>query len=131
MQRIELEYVTVENREGIIWLTFKEGADLDTGEVREFIGACNVLSKGEPYLLISDARVNLTITSDGRKTAADKKEVPNLIANAVLVNNFAVRLTANFFISFNKPHFKYRVFNNEARALNWLKKYHVQKEHAW
>lgn len=131
MQRIELEYVTVENREGIIWLTFKEGADLDTGEVREFIRACDVLSKGEPYLLMSDARVNLTITSDGRKTVADKKEVPNLIANAVLVNNFAVRLTANFFISFNKPHFKYRVFNNEARALNWLKKYHVQKEPAW
>jgi hypothetical protein len=130
VMKIEFPYVTVEDRDGIIWLVFKEGADLDATQVREFVKASEKLSGGEPYLLLSDARVHLTISSEGRKVAADKKEVPNLVANAVLVNNLAVRLTANFFINFNKPHFKYRVFNDEVKALKWLKKHHVQKEPA-
>jgi hypothetical protein len=128
MKRIDLSYVTVENRDGIVWLVFKEGVEIDVKELKEFTQASEVLSDNEPYLLISDARVNLSITSEARKLAASKKGTSLLIANAVLVNNLAVRLTANFFTSFNKPHFKYRVFNDESKALRWIKKYHAQKE---
>lgn len=130
MKRIELPYVTIENREGIIWMIFREGADLDVKEVKAFNAALREIGGDGPLLVISDARVSLTISAEGRRLAADKKEVPNFVANAVLVNNLAVRLTANFFSNFNKPPFKYRVFNDESKALKWLRKYHLQNEFA-
>ena len=123
MKKIELSYATLEIREGIIWLIFKEDAELDVKDVKEFTSICEELSNHKPYLLISDARVNLSITSDARKAAASKEISPLLVANAVLVNNTAVRLVANFFTSMNKPHFKYKVFKGEEEALMWLKQY--------
>lgn len=121
MERIE-SYATFENREGIIWLILKEDAELDVKEVKEFTAICEKLSDNQPYFLISDARVNLSITSEARIAAASKEISPLLVANAVLVNNVAVRMVANFFTAVNKPHFKYKVFNEEQEALVWLKK---------
>ena len=120
MKKVELSYATLEIREGIIWLILKEDADLDVKEIKEFTAICEKLSGNKPYFLISDARVNLSITSDARKAAASKELSPLLVANAVLVNNVAVRMVANFFTAVNKPHFKYKVFNEETEALAWL-----------
>lgn len=122
MKKVELSYASVENRNGIIWLVLHEDAELGLEQVIEFTKACEKVADNQPYFLVSDARVNLTITSEGRKAAAGKKHSPLLVANAVLVSNVAVRLVANFFTSVNKPHFKYKVFNNERDALVWLKK---------
>lgn len=122
MGKVELSYATLENRKGIIWLIMKEDAELDVKEVKEFTSICEKLSGNKPYFLVSDARVNLSITTEGRKAAASKEISPLLVANAVLVNNVAVRMVANFFTTVNKPHFKYKVFNEEQEALNWLKK---------
>ena len=122
MKKIELVYATLEKRDDFIWLIMKEDAELDVKEVIEFTSACEKLSGNKPYFLISDARVNLSITTEGRKAAASRKISPLLVANAVLVNNVAVRMVANFFTAVNKPHFKYKVFNEELEALTWLKK---------
>jgi hypothetical protein len=122
MKPIELSYATIEKRGGIIWLIMKEDAEIDVKEIIEFTAICEEISGHKPYILVSDARVNLTITSEARKAAASKEVSPLLLANAVLVNNIAVRMVANFFTTVNKPHFKYKVFNEEKEALNWLKK---------
>ncbi len=122
MEKVDLSYATLENRDGVIWLIMKEDAELDVKEVKEFTAICERLSNGKPYFLISDARVNLNITSEARIAAASKDISPLLVANAVLVNNVAVRMVANFFTAVNKPHFKYKVFNQEEEALAWLKK---------
>jgi hypothetical protein len=122
MKKAELSYATLEKRGDFIWLIIKEDAELDVKEVKEFTSMCEKLSGNKPYFLISDARVNLSITTEGRKAAASRTISPLLVANAVLVNNVAVRMVANFFTAVNKPHFKYKVFNEEQEALAWLKK---------
>ncbi|HWY12454.1 MAG TPA: hypothetical protein VN026_14070 [Bacteroidia bacterium] len=122
MELIEFLHCNVELKKGVVWLNFKENSELDVKEIKQLIRAAEKLADKKPYLLMSDARVHLTITAEGRKVAADKKEAPLLLANAVIVNNLAVRVTANFFSSFNKPHFKFRVFNDEKKALVWLLK---------
>jgi hypothetical protein len=123
MNRIEFPHTNVELKNGIVWLLFKENAELDVKEIRDLIKACEKLAGNEPYLLMSDVRVHLDISSEARKVAADKKEAPLLIANAAIVNNLAMRVTANFFSNFNKPHFAFRVFNDEKKAVNWLLKH--------
>ncbi len=123
MNKIEFSHTTVELRLGIVWLLFKENAELGVDEIKELIKATEKLSDYKPYLLMSDVRVNLSITPEARKVAADEKEAPLLVANAVIVNNLAIRLTANFFSSFNKPHFEFKVFNSEKKAIDWLMKF--------
>jgi hypothetical protein len=120
MKQIEFSHTLVQNRDGVIWFRFKEDADLDGREMKELFKAAEKLSEKKPYLLVSDARVHLNISSEGRKVSADKNETSLVIANAVLTTHIAIQLTANFFIKFNKPHFHYKVFSSENEALKWL-----------
>ena len=95
---------------------------INVKEIIELTRAAEKLAGNKEYLLLSDARVNLTLTTEARKVAAAKKKTPLLIANAVLINNLALRIVANFFKKVNKPHFKFRVFTSEEKAHAWLLK---------
>jgi hypothetical protein len=123
MPLIRLPYCDVSYAPPVITLLFKEGAELEIEQVRELIKTAEKLSGNKPYLLFSDACVNLVITSEARKVAADPKEAPLLVANAVLVNNLGLSLTANFFMRFNKPRFPVKVFYDRAKAMEWLYKF--------
>jgi hypothetical protein len=123
MKEINFTYCTIKYKAPVIFITFREGSYIDVPETKEMIKATEELTGKKPYLLLSDARVFLTITPEARKVSADKKEAPFLIANAVLINNLPLTLTANFFLTFNKPHFKFKVFNNEEKAMKWLLQY--------
>jgi hypothetical protein len=123
MQEIDFVHTTVRYEAPVIYLLFKEDADLDVDQVRELIAAAEKLSGKKPYLILSDARVNLLITPEARKVSAEKTEAPYVIANAVLVNNLGLSLTANFFMKFNKPNFPVKVFYDEGKAMEWLLKF--------
>jgi hypothetical protein len=125
---IELDYCTVKYEEPVVSLIFKENADLGANELREMIKIAEKLTGEKPYLLLSDARFHMNISSEGRKVAADKKEAPFLVANAALINNLGLTITANFFSNFNKPHFHFKVFNNEKKALKWLMQFDPRKK---
>jgi hypothetical protein len=120
MEQISFTHSTIFYNPPFMYLVLKEGAELDVEQMRELIAAAEKLSNKTPYLLISDVRVNVIITSEARKVAADKNEARFLIANAVLTNNIALKLTANFFIQFNKPHFPLKIFSDEKKAHIWL-----------
>ncbi|MFL5763249.1 MAG: hypothetical protein ACJ77K_04845 [Bacteroidia bacterium] len=123
MSLINFPYCDVTYSQSVVILHFKEDAELEVKEIRQLIKAAEKLADSKPYLLLSDARVNVVITSEARKIAANPKEAPLLVANAVLVNNLGLSLTANFFMKFNKPHFPVKVFYNEAAAMEWLLKF--------
>lgn len=123
MKKINFAFGTLEYRSGILYFIIKDDAHLDAAEIDQLFAACREMSDNKPFLLISDARVHVDITPKGRK-AASKKELGSLIiANAVLVNSPAVRLVANVFSKINRPPFPYQVFNDEEKALRWLKQY--------
>ena len=128
MNKIEFPYVTLEFKAPVVRLTFKEGAEMDAAEACEMIAAAERLSGSKPYLLFSDVRKHVTVTSEARKVSADKNISRFVLANAVLTNNFALKLTANFFIKVNKPHFPVKVFNDELKAYLWLMQYDPEKD---
>ena len=120
MTELELPFVTIRYKAPVVYLVFKEGADLDVPEVKQMIKVAGSLTNNNPYLLCSDARTYFQITSEARKVSSDKSESSLVVANAVLVNNLPLRLTANLFIKINKPHFPLRVFTDEEKAMEWL-----------
>lgn len=123
MSEIEFTHSTLIYNPPVIFLNFKEGAELDVKEIKEMIEAAETLSDRKPYLLFSDIRNHVEITPEGKKLAADKKASPCVLANAILTNNLALKLSANFFIKINRPHFPLKVFNDYQSALRWLMKY--------
>jgi len=123
MKKINFAFGGLEDRSGVIYFIIKDGAHLDVKEIHQLFEGCKELSGNKPFLLISDARVQLDITSEGRKAASARELGLVVAANAVLVNSLGVRLIANIFSKINKPPFPYQVFNDEEKALDWLRQY--------
>jgi hypothetical protein len=85
MEGIELEYVKIFYKAPIIHLVFKEGTELGIPEVLELTTCAEKLSGGKPYVILSDVRVNMDVTHEGRRLAARSEEAPLHKASAVLV----------------------------------------------
>ncbi len=128
MEPIELSHTIVSYIEPVVYLKFKEGAELDVKEIRELTAAARSFTNGKPYLLLSDARVNVTISPEARELSARKEESPFLIANAALIDNLPLKLVANFFSKINKPHFHFRTFTDEKKAMEWMMQFDPRRQ---
>src|SRR5262245_53418185 len=104
----------------IVHIVFKENAELGFLEMRELTFHAEKLSRLQPYFTFSDATVNLNITPEGNKVAADWKEATFHRGSAVLVRGEMMKLAANFFSSINKPVFPFRAFTDKDEAIKWL-----------
>ena len=118
----ELLWVTVTYHAPVIQLVFKEGANIDVANIRELITECGKLSGHKPFLLLCDVTAFITITPEARKMASDPEESSLVKATAVVINNLALKLVADFFVSFNKPGYKFKVFKDKQKAMDWLLK---------
>ena len=118
MEKIELEYVKIFYKAPVVHLIFKQGAELGMPEIRELITYAEMLSKKTPYFTLSDARVTMDVTHEGRRLAA--KASPHHRGTAVLVKNSLYEYAATLFSKFDKPNFPYRVFTDEKEATDWL-----------
>lgn len=119
-QHKDFSYCTLSYKAPIISIVFKKGAVMDVAEAKEMIVAAESMSGKKPYVLFSDIRNHVNITPEARKVSADKAMAPHVVANAVFTNNIALKLTANFFILINKPHFPVKVFTDRSKAMLWL-----------
>jgi hypothetical protein len=123
MQLIDLPYCRLSLLECYTYLKIKEDAHIDEAEAKEIMRRAYSLNKGTPFVLLTDTSAFYTITPEARKAFADSNNSKLVIANAVLANNLPSKLIANFFSNFNKPHYKFKVFSNERKAIEWLEVY--------
>ena len=66
------------------------------------------------------AAENVNITKEARDNAVKIEDQSSLGASAVIVNNLAYKLIANFYMRFNKPKRPFKTFSNEKDAIEWL-----------
>jgi hypothetical protein len=120
MKKAEFVHSTITYDPPVIYIVFKKGAKMDSAEALEMIAAAETLSGKTPYLMFSDIRNHVEISPEARKISAAKAEAPYVVANAVLTDNVALKLTANFFMKINKPHFPVKIFTDRSKAMSWL-----------
>jgi hypothetical protein len=120
VEEIDLSYATLHYVKPVVHIVFKENAELGFLEIRELTFYAQKLSDRHPYFTFSDATVDINITPQGRKVAADGKEAPFHRGSAVLVKAEMMKLAANFFGSINGPSFPFRVFTDKEKAMRWL-----------
>jgi len=65
----------------------------------------------------------VSLTKEARANAIAKEEDFPATASAVLVQNLAYKMIADFYYKINKPKQAFKVFRNIDEALDWLKNY--------
>ena len=104
-------------------MIYKENSEIEEKDARELLITAGKLSNQKPYLLFSDVRKFIVTTPEAKKISVDKNESKLFIAHAVLINSLPMRLVGNFFITFYKPHYPVKLFVDEKKAHDWLKKF--------
>ncbi len=108
--------------ERIMLYRLNEGAEIGIPQIEELYARLKELTEGARYGMLVDARTQATSSSEARNFASRNPEKKNMVAEAILVNNLAVKLATNFYINFHKPSQPTKMFVREDEALKWLKK---------
>ncbi|HRE73066.1 MAG TPA: hypothetical protein PK637_15615 [Flavobacteriales bacterium] len=77
--------------------------------------------KKMPLLLMFEERV--TITKEAREFSKKIEDKQPFTACAVLVNNLAYKILANFYAKFYRPAKPFKVFSDVTKAKDWLRQF--------
>ena len=79
-------------------------------------------SNGTKKKVLLDLRGAHGAEQEARNYVA-KEGKPYIQAMALIVKSPYTRMLGNFFIGFSKPNYPSKIFNNEEKAIQWLKEF--------
>ncbi|MBL7920084.1 MAG: hypothetical protein JNJ40_07195 [Bacteroidia bacterium] len=103
----------------VIYMYTFEDAQIEIPEIDELNLKTRSLVGDKPYYIIVIPGIGTTSSHEARKYAAKLKD-KNIVAEAIVITNLAIRLLANFYMSINRPEQKIKLFSNETAALDWI-----------
>lgn len=109
--------------DGIGYLYFKDNTELNIELQLELLNMYNSLKDKELLPFLIEAGDGFTITKEARDNAISLEDRSAIKASAVVVNNLAYKIIANFYLNFNKPKRPYKVFSKREDAVKWLLQY--------
>lgn len=105
----------------IVYVYLKDNCEINVKWQEKMLKVYEEITEGKLMHFVFTAGDGVSITKEARDNAT-KIEAQSLIgASAVVVDNLAYKLIANFYLKFNKPKRPYKVFSNKADAVLWLK----------
>ena len=107
--------------DGIMLIEIKGGAVFTLLEARENVEVAEEMLLGRRIPLLIDIRKVRSIDRAARIYFASEEAVRSIRAQAMLFSSPVSRIIANFFLGFNQPPCPTRIFNSEARAMEWLR----------
>jgi hypothetical protein len=127
---IELpEAVIRERHDGIIQVTFKEGITLDLDLQIRLHEKYSEICKGKRLPFLYNAMDHVTVTKEAKEYAIKIEDTTPVKASAILVNNLAYKLIAEFYQRINKPRKPYKIFRKQEDAVQWLKQFLTDLPH--
>ena len=89
-------------------------------EAKEMNDAIGVLSKGKENLVMMVADEITQFDKEAMEFSASEEGLLYTIGDALVVKSVSQRITANFYLTFNKPRKPSKIFNSEKDAVKWL-----------
>ncbi|HKC68094.1 MAG TPA: hypothetical protein VKG26_07675 [Bacteroidia bacterium] len=120
INEIDLSYASIVYVKPIVYYTYKEDAELGFPEIRELIAWAEKLSEYNSYVTFADARVNMSITNEGKRFLTNLENMPLFRGTAAWVDNSIYKHAANFLNYYNRPKYPFRAFTSKGEAINWL-----------
>jgi hypothetical protein len=123
MTAVETPYVWTIAADRIATITWSAGAVCTEALARATTIELMALTGGARLPVLADIRKWKSMTRDARTFYGGATDT--FSALALLVSSPATRMTANFFMGLNRPNVPTQMFNDEAEALRWLRRYAV------
>ena len=118
------KYSLAMDSRGFLWIKHKPFVlfELDDAIEQEKVLIDFCENKRVPFLI--DIRVhNWNATKEVREFHSKSKNLLNIRkAEGILVNNFGLKMLANFYNRFNNPPNPVKVFTKETEAIKWILK---------
>jgi hypothetical protein len=102
---------------------FKDNATIDVAEQMEHLENLKKITEGKSTPFVVTAGYGVTITKDARDNAILIEHLSPLCATAVVVDNIAYKLIAEFYLKVQKPKQPYKVFSDADKAFEWCKQF--------
>ena len=104
------------------WLKFNKRAQVNIDEAKEIRNKGMGLFNHAKYMMVIDTRGTYANGSMEALNylALDEKLNELCIAQAIIVDNLAVSLLANFYVSIMSRNSNVKLFKNEVEAIQWL-----------
>lgn len=119
---IEIPEVRVQlRRDHIVHVTYRKGTILDVELQMKILNINNKITGGKKSYFIYDAEEGVTVTKEARDNAIKIEHLTPTQASAIVANNLAYRMIANFYIKFNKPKTELKVVNTFEKGIEWIK----------
>ena len=107
----------------VLYIIFKDGADVDLEGILESKQARIDLQKDQTMKVLVDLRGLFHISKEAREIAAEDQHTDMSIAMALVSSSLGTRMISNFFIKINKPKSPTKMFTNMDKALLWLNEF--------
>lgn len=119
---IENKYGKIELEGGIVTITWKI-TNLDLNAACQAVKIRLELTHNQSYPVLTRMKSLKDSTKEARDYLASAEGCNGMLANAIYVESVLENMIATFFVFLNKPQCPTRIFNNEAKARVWLRKY--------
>jgi hypothetical protein len=120
--RLSFAEISVDNS-GIIRVNYFSGAIVDVPQKKELFKAYNEITKEQKSLFIFRAQSHVNFTKEAKEYSIRIEPLQPFMAIAVVADNLAYQLLADFYFKFYKPKVAYKVVKSEDRAVEWLLEY--------
>ena len=115
-------------REATIWLRsddivhvhYKKNATLDIELQADMRKVFKQITEHIPHGFIFSAEEGFNLTKEAREHMKANRD-PVIKAYAIIADNLAYRIIANFVLKVNKPSVPYKLFANVEDGVRWLK----------
>jgi hypothetical protein len=121
--KIETAVAQLYFEDDVLHIVFKKDAVVELEHIEEIITLRKKNQKGKKVLTLVDSGQLWRVEKEARERAASRDMIDNNIALAIVSNNLAQRLIANFYMKVDKPDVPTKMFNNYQDAIAWLKQF--------
>ncbi len=119
--KVILNYVIIELMDNnIIRFEFTKDIVVTMPSIMEIMDICKKLCPDKPYRSLKVIKHKLKIENDAVTFFASDVRKETVIVEAVVLNNAALRIFANFYLKVKKPVIKIKLFDTEQAAVTWL-----------
>jgi len=124
--KIQRDFGTIELLESeVCKIVFKDGIELKTSDLEQIHRDYLHIFEGKKYPILIVTGRDSNATHGARDYSAKKMEGLRT-AEAFVCTTVYHKLLASLYYTLNKPSHPVKIFDNEAAALAWLKKFPVQ-----
>ena len=121
LKQEETSITTIKLRsDGIVHVHMKDNIVFGLDEQREHLYACLQFVNGIKYPFMFTAGDYVNITKEARENAKKIDALLPRIGVALIVENLAYKLIAEFYQKFHKPELPTKIFSSEDKAVEWL-----------